>query len=87
MENTNTPKKNPHLMQAGRKRYDHPNAPGGKFYLPVYEYQGVPFVMSRFYFKTATDAINRANRVISRWRRLYDAWLVFESQKALEVTE
>lgn len=82
MENTETPKKNPHLMEADYKRYDHPNAPGGKFYLPVYKYQGVPFVVSSLYFKTATDAKKRAERIIARWCRLYDAWLTVESEKS-----
>lgn len=43
MENEQTTKKNPHLMEAGYKRYDHP---------------------------------------IARWRRLYDAWVMVESEKS-----
>lgn len=39
MENEQTTKKNPHLMEAGYKRYDH-------------------------------------------WRRLYDAWVMVESEKS-----
>lgn len=82
MENEQTTKKNPHLMEAGYKRYDHPNAPGGKFYLPTYQYQGVPFIVNSLYFKTATDAKKRAERIIARWRRLYDAWVMVESEKS-----
>lgn len=76
---------NPHQVRPGHERFNNHKAPGGKVYLPKFQAKGFMF-FSRSMFKTATQAEDHAVRVIERWRRLYDAWLVFEAKKALEVS-
>lgn len=41
-----------------------------------------PHIVNSLYFKTATDAKKHAERIIARWRRLYDAWVMVESEKS-----
>ena len=58
---------NPHLLTPKYgKVYNH-KAPGGKFYMAHVGH------VARKVFRTATDALRYANRLVIRWRRLYDA--------------
>lgn len=64
---------NPHLLRAGSKRWNNPRFAGGKFYLAVL----LPAALrARRVFKRASDAETYAERIIVRWRRLYDAMIV-----------
>lgn len=59
---------NPHICQPKYGKMFNPKMPGTKFYVGIVGRHGI-----RRYFRTATRAKEYAERVVIRWRRLYDA--------------
>ena len=54
--------------------------PAGKFYLAIWRMDGQQFV-SRKVFRRATEALGYAQRVLDRWKRLYDVAIVKMAQE------
>lgn len=71
---SNEPKRNPHLMRPGRAKGFDPRV--GKFYRSVIIYAGNQQAYAHQGHRTATQAITYAQRLIDRWCRLYNAWLI-----------
>ena len=70
---------NPHLLQPSYGKVFNPKDPNGKYYCAVVGRQ-VSARASRKTFKTATLAKGYAERLVIRWRRLYDAAIIQEVQ-------
>lgn len=70
---------NPHLLQPSYGKVFNPKDPNGKYYCAVVGRQ-VSARASRKTFKTATLAKAHAERLVIRWRRLYDAAIIQEVQ-------
>ena len=58
---------NPHLLKPKYGKLYNPKVPGGKLYMAHVGHA------TRKVFKMATGALRYANRLVIRWRRLYDA--------------
>ncbi len=71
----NAPLNNPHLFNAKYGKVFVPKAPGSKLYVAHVGHG------TRRWFKTATKAKEYAERVLIRWRRLYDAAIAAMSQQ------
>lgn len=69
---------NPHKITPARKRINDHRFPGGHFYLMIFGH-----LRSGRWFKRASDAEAYGQRVIVRWRRLYDAAIAAMIQKEL----
>lgn len=67
---------NPHLLRAHYGKVYNPKSPGGKFYCGSFSGRRG----TRRYFKTATQAKAYAERILIRWRRLFDVKVNYETR-------
>lgn len=65
------PQQNPFFMRAGRVKFPHPKY--DKIYRPQLLYVEGEFAFTHRAFRTASLALQYAQKVVIRWRRLYTA--------------
>lgn len=70
---------NPHVLQPSYGKVFNPKDPYGKYYCAVAGRQASAWASHKT-FKTATLAKAYAERLVIRWRRLYDAAIAQEVQ-------